>query len=201
MESKKQNTIDYYNQNSSDFVANTLNVDMTSIYDKFLPLLPKEAKILDMGCGSGRDSLHFQSKGYFIESFDASKALVNECRKRGLNTELATFESYQTNNSFDGIWACASLLHLDQFELQKTLTKFISFLKDDGAFYLSFKYGFGESTRGERFFLDMNEQSLSELAIKSGFATMSMWTTNDMRPGREEKWLNALMKKKSKNSI
>jgi len=52
-------TLDYYNQHSKEFIDNTLNVDMTSLYVKFLPLLPPGGKILDVGCGSGRDALAF----------------------------------------------------------------------------------------------------------------------------------------------
>ena len=60
--SEKTQTIDYYNANFEDFISGTLNLDFSSTQDRFLSLLPAGAKILDFGCGSGRDSLYFNRR-------------------------------------------------------------------------------------------------------------------------------------------
>ena len=56
-------SINYYEQHSEVFVDNTLEVDMSSIYSKFLESLPHGGRLLDLGCGSGRDAKNFQKLG------------------------------------------------------------------------------------------------------------------------------------------
>lgn len=62
--SKKNQTIQYYDQNAACFVENTRDVDFHVIQDEFLEKLPAEAQILDLGCGSGRDTKYFLEHGY-----------------------------------------------------------------------------------------------------------------------------------------
>lgn len=59
-------TIEYYNDNADAFIASTINVDMRQIYDEFEKLLKPNSVILDLGCGSGRDSLYFKNSGHII---------------------------------------------------------------------------------------------------------------------------------------
>lgn len=69
-------TIDYYNKHAEEFTASTFEVDMESLYQPFLVFLPESAKILDVGCGTGRDTLAFKDKGYQVEAIDYSEELV-----------------------------------------------------------------------------------------------------------------------------
>ena len=69
-------TIDYYNKHAQEFIASTFEVDMESLYQPFLVFLPESAKILDVGCGTGRDTLAFKDKGYQVEAIDYSEELV-----------------------------------------------------------------------------------------------------------------------------
>ena len=68
-------TLNYYNQNATEFFNATFKVDMESLYKAFLQYLPQDALILDLGCGSGRDTLAFKRKGYRVEALDYSKEL------------------------------------------------------------------------------------------------------------------------------
>ncbi|WP_338040958.1 hypothetical protein [Marinomonas algicola] len=72
----KANTTLYYNMYAEDFAENTLSVDMSALYQCFLPLIPLQGHILDAGCGSGRDAKYFQSLGYEVSAFDASSELA-----------------------------------------------------------------------------------------------------------------------------
>ena len=63
-------TIDYYNKHAQEFIASTFEVDMESLYQPFLVFLPESAKILDVGCGTGRDTLAFKNKGYHVDAID-----------------------------------------------------------------------------------------------------------------------------------
>lgn len=196
MENKKSSTLDYYDQYFQEFIDNTFKVDMISIYERFLPLLPKEAKLLDVGCGSGRDTIYFKGKGFQVDSFDGSKNLVKRCQEIGLDTKLTSFEEFNSDKFYDGIWACSSLLHLNQLELTINISKFLSFLKAEGFFYLSFKYGHGEEMRDGRFFKSFDEDTFKTLLDDLDAEVVDLWTTTDLRPGKAEKWLNAIIQNK-----
>ena len=69
------NTINYYNQNAENFIANTQNADMHPTQERFLRLLDANTSILDFGCGSGRDTKYFLEKGYQVTAIDGSAEL------------------------------------------------------------------------------------------------------------------------------
>ena len=69
------NTLDFYNNNSKSYIESTLSIDMSHLYNDFLKHIPKGSNILDLGCGSGRDSLEFIKRGYNITAVDGSKEL------------------------------------------------------------------------------------------------------------------------------
>ena len=191
-------SVDYYNQNALQFFTNTFAADMSRIYARFLDRLPKGSSILDMGCGSGRDALYFHNKGYIIDAFDASLEMVNLASEAtGLSIKHNTFQNYSSSRSYDGIWACASLLHLPKKEHVKIITKFYNILKSDGIFYISFKYGTKDYDRDERHFSCYNEASISELLGKSlsDFKT-DIWVSEDVRKDHQsQNWLNVLISK------
>ncbi|QZY55970.1 class I SAM-dependent methyltransferase [Crassaminicella profunda] len=189
-------TKDYYNQNAKEFVENTLNADMTSLYNRFEKYLKKGDKILDLGCGSGRDSLYFISKGYEVVAADYSEALVKMASDL-LDQEVMMLDMREMNfcDEFHGIWACASILHISRDEMEKVMANCERALKQGGIFYLSFKYGNKEAFRNERFFNDYNEGSFEDL-MKGfpGLKVLETWKTRDVRVGREDEcWLNILM--------
>ena len=99
-------------------------------------------------------------------------------------------------NVYDGIWACASILHLSFEELWPVMEKMRRAIKKEGVIYTSFKYGEGEKHRGERFFTDYTEESFQkDLKAYSSLTLKEYWITQDVRPGREEeKWLNLLLR-------
>ena len=106
-------TIDYYDNNSKAFYARTINVDVTDSYEKFLWHLPKQATILDAGCGVGRDTKYFLSKGHTVTEFDASEKMTQlACKETGIPIEHSTFQELNFENRFCGVWASASLLHI-----------------------------------------------------------------------------------------
>lgn len=190
-------TVAFYEQNAESFYESTVSIDAQALYDEFLPLLPENAHILDAGCGSGRDTLSFLRKRYQVTAFDGSPelaALASELT--GISVETSLFLDFQTEALFDGIWACASLLHVPKNQLAETFTHLASFLKDSGYFYCSFKYGAGECERDGRHFTNLDEQGLASILIETALEIEKSWVTHDLRPGREhERWLNAILKK------
>ncbi|WP_368668272.1 class I SAM-dependent methyltransferase [Psychrosphaera sp. I2R16] len=191
-------TLDYYNQHAEAFFDATVNVDMNNIYQKFLPFLKPNAQIVDAGCGSGRDALYFKSQGFKVTAFDASIELAHKAQRLlGQQVAITTFERFSIQEKVDGIWCCASLLHLSKSELLPSLKNLNSHLNNGGVMYISFKYGDAERIEHGRQFIDMNESTLTALINNLPELTISeTWITGDNRPGREnEKWLNAILLK------
>ena len=120
---KVTDTIDFYDKNAKLFHKNTAKLSMSDFYDRFLKLLPKTAHILDAGCGGGRDSKYFINHEYKVTAFDASKGMV-ECAKKEINQPVLklSFQKMDFKNLFDGIWACASLLHVPYHETRDVIS-------------------------------------------------------------------------------
>ena len=188
-------SIEFYQNNADEFFTGTVNVDMTNIYLRFTKSLKPNALILDAGCGSGRDSKAFTDMGYIVDAFDASSELVARASSyTGLDVKLALFDDVIAIEQYDAIWCCASLLHVPEADLPDTLTKLALGLKYSGSWYVSFKYGSLQREKGGRMFTDMNEERLSKLiASIPSIKIEATWITEDNRPDRQEKWLNAIL--------
>lgn len=190
--------LDYYERNATSFFDATVDVDMTPLYQRFLPLLPPAGRILDAGCGSGRDLRAFAKLGYRVTAFDASPALAALAETyAGQPVYRARFQDIAWRESFEGVWACASLLHISPAELPDVLRRLASALIPAGVLYASFKYGRGEREHHGRRYTDMDEDALYTLLARvSALQPLDVWTTADQRSGREtERWLNALLRR------
>ncbi len=190
--------MNYYDHNADQFFSETFTLDMTEIYAPFLARLQPGSRILDAGCGSGRDALVFKQRGFDVISFDSSPELVALARKNtGLDVQCSTFLDFQEKpDSFNGTWACASLLHIPFQQLPEVFAHLAKFLSPGGMFYCSFKYGDDEVKRGGRHFTNLNEKLLADAITGSGLQIDTTWQTEDRRPERAgEFWLNGLLVK------
>lgn len=192
-------SIDYYNKYAAKEFEETVNQDMSEIMKEFLSHLEEGDTILDLGCGSGRDSLTLYELGYDVTPLDASSEMCKLAEiHTGLDVLQMTFEQMNFDDVFDGIWACASLLHTPKKELSGILTTIARALNDKGILYMSFKLGDFEGFRGERYFSDYTEDSISQMIRENGrFEIEKLWETDDIRSGHSDvRWLNVLAKKK-----
>ena len=195
-------TLEYYNKKAHEFVNNTVSVNFTDTQDLFLEYLPENGCIIDFGCGSGRDTKYFKDKGYKIEAIDGSEELCQIASEySGIKVECMLFQDLNENDQYDGIWACASILHLSKTEMKDVLKKMIRSLKKNGIIYTSFKYGEFEGMKNNRYFSDFTEKTFQEYLINiEGVKLEKQWITVDVRPGRgEEKWLNIILRKSDFN--
>ncbi len=193
-------TLDYYNNNAYRFTADTLDVEFSDIQDHFLAELQPGALILDFGCGSGRDSRYFLQKGYKVEACDGSEEMVKTATKNaGIPVKQMLFSELDEQERYDGIFACASILHVPSEELPDIIGKMKKAVKKGGILYISFKYGTFEGVRNGRYFTDQTKESLSQILDQvGGLNIISTGITGDARPGREEeKWLNVLLRRSS----
>ncbi|MBM1170349.1 class I SAM-dependent methyltransferase [Microvirga arabica] len=191
-------SVEFYNLNAGSFFALTVAADMSEAQNRFLCHVPKAGRILDAGCGSGRDAKAFVERGYEVEAFDASAEMVRMSSEHsGLPVRQMTFEQVDWDNHFDGIWASASLLHVPRSDLSRIIAKLRRALKPEGILYLSFKYGMDDREKDGRRFTDMNEEALqTELRRAGDLNLIEIWTSEDVRPGRTgERWLSALSRR------
>ena len=192
-------TLQYYNENAQSFIADTLSADMSAQYALFLPLLPKSASILDLGCGSGRDSLFFKKHGYQVTAVDGSPALCDYASSLLEHpVPCLNFNELNFNGQFDGVWACASLLHLPYLQLTKVLGLIADSLKPNGILYASFKYGTDSQLDDKgRFYCNFTEDTIHSLfSSNNAFKLLKTVVTEDVRPNMTQKWLNIIAKKK-----
>ncbi|MBD5433319.1 MAG: class I SAM-dependent methyltransferase [Treponema sp.] len=193
-------TIQYYNKNATSFTTDTLTADMTFLQDKFISYLPANSFVLDFGCGSGRDTKYFLSKNLKVKAIDGSEKMCEIAHKNtGIEIEHVLFSDFECEeNCFDGVWACASILHLPPTDLPIVLKKLELALKSNGILYASFKYGENDRIVDGRFFTDMTEKRFSQFfnSFKNNYRIIETLVTPDVRKNREnEKWLNVFLRK------
>ena len=195
----KNDTLQYYNEHAAEFVQDTQNNNMQEKYQPFLSRIAAEGHILDLGCGSGRDSAEFIKLGYQVTAVDGSEKLCRIAEAYiGQPVHHMYFQDIAWQKAFDGVWACSSLLHCTIEELPDILQKVSDSLKDNGVLYISFKYGDFAGWRNGRYFTNLTEESLK--AVLENFPSLHMVqssVTGDVRPGRQnELWLNAIVEKR-----
>ena len=191
-------TIEYYNQNADMFAQGTRLVDFTVVQERFAKMIPVGSRILDFGCGSGRDTKYFLEKGYRVEATDGSSELCKLASVfAGIEVKEMLFQDLDASGQYEGIWACSSILHLSKKELLPVIRKMCDALKDNGAIYTSFKYGDFEGERNGRYFTDFTEDTFDKfIKVIPELTIEEEWITSDVRPGRgEEKWLNLILRK------
>lgn len=197
-EVRTKDTLEYYNSKAKDFVSGTVDVAFTEIQDIFLEYIPVGGRILDFGCGSGRDTKYFTSKGYDVDAIDGSEELCKIASEyTGIQVKQMLFEELDEVELYDGAWACASILHVEKKQLPDIIKKISIATKTGGVVYASFKYGDFEGVRNGRFFTYLTEESFGEL-LKTvpELVIEKLWISADVRAERgEERWLNIVLRK------
>ena len=193
-------TLDYYNSKAKDFVSGTVDVAFTEIQDIFLEYIPVGGKFLDFGCGSGRDTKYFISKEYDVDATDGSEELCKIASEyTGVQVKQLLFEELDEVEAYDGVWACASILHVKKKQLPEIMKKIAVATKKGGVVYTSFKYGDFEGVRNGRFFTYLTEESLGELLrTVPELGIEKLCISSDVRAERgEERWLNIVLRKQA----
>jgi SAM-dependent methyltransferase len=190
----------YYDVNAQSFCDATERLDVSHLRQPFLAQLPEGGHILDLGCGSGRDTRAFLAAGYQVTAMDPSPGMAQEASCRvGIPVAVARAEQLEERDRYDGVWACASLLHVDEQRLDDVLRRIATALRPRGVLYVSFKYGSGPRiARDGRYFHDLTDTQLERrLASVPVFEPLQLWLTNDVRMDRpHERWVNGLVRRR-----
>ena len=191
-------TLEYYAANARAFASSTVDVAFSSVQQRFEDLLEPGARVLDFGCGSGRDAKHFLEAGFAVDAVDGSPELCRIASElTGLPVRCMRFEELSAQSVYDGVWACSSILHVPSRQLPELLAKMAAALKPGGVIYTSFKLGEFEGVRNGRYFSDFTPESFARLLDRVPvLREEEHWISGDARPGREdEKWLNLILRK------
>ena len=201
---KMNDTIKYYEKEYETFILETIEADTEVLRRRFLRLIPDNGDILDLGCGSGRDTKAFIDAGYRVSAIDGSEEICHAASEyTGIDVKCMDFFDIKAVEAYDGIWACASVLHVEKGRIPKLLEVLYRALKKGGVLYLSFKYGDHDGFRDGRHFTDLNENGFSELldslycesVTRDEFELVDEWKSEDVRRGKNVEWLNVILRK------
>ena len=191
-------SIQFYEDNAEDFFRRSVDADMARGYADFTALVTPGGRILDAGCGSGRDTVALAKLGFRVTSIEASANLAAlAAAHTGLPVEVMTFDQIAWRETFDGVWACASLLHVPRADLPAAVRRLRDALLPSGILWMSFKYGAQERQANGRHFTDLDEAGAHPLTAEVGdLALISLTVTDDARPDRPgERWLSVLCRR------
>jgi len=147
MEDYKKDTMASYDKYCDEYskkFGKLLEIQRRYEFGRFLELMEGD-EILDLGCGSGDHATYFSELGMNVSCIDLSSEMIKECKAKGLNAEVMDIEDLKFGDeSFDGVWAVTSLLHVPKKNFLKVGRKLHSILRDDGMLYVCLKKGEGE---------------------------------------------------------
>ena len=192
-------TIAYFNENAKRCFADAFTITERSNQNRFLAELPAGGSILDLGCGSGRDTAYFREKGFYVTPTDGSECMC-ELATNYLGTPVRVQEFNELDDEclYDGISASASIMHLEYERLVELMPKLVRALKPGGVFFVSFKYGDQDGYLGKRYYTYMTEERFEALvAPVRELEICQMGTFGNEHPGQPDfRWLWALLRKR-----
>ena len=192
-------TIDYYNKNASKYYNDTIDLSREDVIEEFLELIPADSAILDLGCGSGRDSLYFIEEGFDVTAVDGSKAMCELAEVEiGQHVHNIMFEDLDFEEVFDGVWACAYIVKEKKSEINNIINKISRSLVDNGVMYISLKHGDFEGMRDGRYYSDYRVGEIKDIIKSHPELEIEDIYTKRRNKTDELSWINIFIRKVSK---
>ncbi|MBI2148599.1 class I SAM-dependent methyltransferase [Candidatus Woesearchaeota archaeon] len=198
IEESIKKAIETYNKYSSIYAKYTQNKLLQFQLAKFVSMLPEKGKILDAGCGSGRDTAYLQEDGLEVTAVDISEGMIKEAEKNGVNAVKGDLLKMISNEEFVGIWCMATLADIPKSQSKKLLQNFYKALKKEGILYLAVKEGDGEKIiekeryeNSPRFYAFYKKEELEKLLKENGFEIIESSVSTD----EETNWVEIFAKK------
>jgi ubiquinone/menaquinone biosynthesis C-methylase UbiE len=201
-DSRIAETIARYDQIAHSFAAQWGKLRLDRALETFARLVPEPGRVLDLGCGPGRDLAFLTELGCRVIGLDASAGMLAEARGAFPSPGLVQADMRRlpfVTRCFDGVWACASLLHLPHGVLPLALAEISRVLGGAGSvLYLALKEGVGKrwvtDDQNRRSYFAYYQLSAIETALDlAGFQLVESWKAPDLS-GRQEPWINAVAK-------
>jgi ubiquinone/menaquinone biosynthesis C-methylase UbiE len=183
-----------YDRIAADFAERYWNVVLEQALNSFSKLVGGERLVMDLGCGPGRDVGLLRERGLTVFGADRSIGMLREAQRRVsgafINTDMRHLPL--RTSSLDGVWMCASLLHIPRVDVPGVLAEVHRVLTTNGVLYLSVQEGTGEAWMdtdgGKRFFTYFSASELQNLLSDAGFSIHESW----VNPGAHHPWLSVL---------
>lgn len=193
-------SIDYYDRYAVPYYEETVNLSMEEQLQSFMELLPENGEVLDLGCGSGRDTLFLEEEGFSVTAMDGSKRMCELAEiHTGRDVLHLRVEDMEFDDVFHGIWACSVLGHFAPNKIHEVMGKILDALKDDGILYFSVRKGERKGMYSGRYYCDYDRDSLDDLLDSfDNVEIIDIWKTSDARGDEQSKWYNVLLRKISK---
>lgn len=192
-----KSTQNFYQDNAQSYFTETLAMSMSEEQEQFVEQLPQGAHILDLGCGSGRDSKIFKDLGFTVTALDGSKALADKASEYlGQEVVVKQYQHLEYDREFDAVWACASLLHCPKTQLPDVLRRVIRALKPGGLLFMSFKHGETETIDHKgRYFNNVTEHSLAQVLQQIDQAYIQkIWAKEAELRGATQVWISGFVR-------
>ena len=197
----EQQTLSHYENNAEGFWHGTKDHDVSQYCAALLAQFPenKYLDILDFGCGPGRDLHYFKSLGHRTIGLDGCESFCRMAREYSGCTVLhQSFLNLQlTPESFDGIFANASLFHVPSSELLRVLTQLHDALRSNGILFMSNPRGNSEGWSGERYGCWMELEIIQPLLEQAGFSVIDHYYRPAGLPQHQQPWLAVVSRKTS----
>ena len=191
-------TCDWYRANAAAYASETLGIDMKAKQSEFVRAVGRGGRALDLGAGSGRDAVAFREAGLEVTAVDACEAMAAVCSYHTghpVTVMDAVDVGVMGRDLFEGVWASAVLLHLEESGVERALAGIGRVLAPGGVAFVSFKAGDGmwRDSRG-RLFNGMSESRLREIVARvGGIEIENAWREGDVA-GRADAWLVAWLR-------
>lgn len=193
-------TMASYDRSAAEYAAKWGELHLERALNAFTIRIADQRRVLDLGCGPGRDVAYLTDLGCHLVGLDLSSGMLAQARLRLPGAQFVQADLCHlpvASDSFDGIWACASLLHLRRTQVPAALLEARRVLHHPcGLLYLSLKAGQGErwvtgSDGHRRFFSFFLLPELQTVLQHTGFHLLESWLDID-HASRSEPWINAI---------
>ncbi|MEI6053777.1 MAG: methyltransferase domain-containing protein [Candidatus Saccharibacteria bacterium] len=175
-------TKSFYDKNARNWVIKRSNLEACRAeFEQYRELLPN-GKILDLGCGTGRDASLFLAENYDYTGIDLSDGMIDEAKKlfpAGKFEAMDLCDLKFNDQSFDGIWSFAAYLHIPKKDISDAIKEANRVLKLGGIGYITIKKGNFESYLGEggskRYWAFYGKNQFAKILQDNGFEIIKSW--------------------------
>lgn len=198
-------TINAYKKLGKKYIKN-IESYLTQELKEFAELLESGDSVLDVGCAGGRDSKYLSDRGFKVTGIDLVDEFLESAVKYAPKAKFINMDMCALSfpdNSFDGIWAAAVLLHLKRQEVSKAIKNFYRVLKPGGILFVGVKKGEGYKTvvdslsdGVERYFTYFSQEEVNDVLRDSGFKIVSSNICRDEASRGDVEWIRTIAKKR-----